>query len=70
MSFIQAWIKIEHFPGISLKEYYVIFIIFTLEQIIVLNTYCTHNKPIPKISHVKTLQDLCKMSTKKTTIRK
>ena len=35
------------------------FFIFTLEQIIVLNTYCTYNKPIPKISHVKTLQNLC-----------
>ena len=35
--------------------------ILTLEQIIVLNKYRTYNKPIPKISHVKTLQNLCKM---------
>ena len=41
------------------------FFIFTLEQIIVLNKYCTYNKPIPKISHVKTLQNLCKMRYKK-----
>ena len=27
--------------------------IFTLEQIIVLNKYCTYNEPIQKISHVK-----------------
>ena len=39
------------------------------EQVIVLNKYCTYNKPIPKISHVKTLQNLCKMRYKKT-IRK
>ena len=32
--------------------------IFTLEQIIVLNKYCTYNEPIQKISHVKTLQNL------------
>ena len=43
------------------------FFIFKLEQIIVLNT--SYNKPIPKISHVKTLQNLCKMRYKKT-IRK
>ena len=40
------------------------FFIFTLEQIIDLNKYCTYNKPIPKISHVKTLQNLCKMRYK------
>ena len=56
-------------PIMSLKEYYVIFFIFTLEQIIVLNTYCTYNKPIPKISHVRTLQNLGEMRYKKT-IRK
>ena len=39
--------------------------IFTLDQIIVLNKYCTYNKPIPKILHVKTLQNLCKMRYKK-----
>ena len=33
------------------------FFIFTLEQNIVLNKYCTENKPIPKISHIKTLQN-------------
>ena len=27
-----------------------------------LNKYCTYNKPNPKISHVKTLQNLCNMS--------
>ena len=44
------------FKGISCD-----FFVFKLEQIIVLNTYCTYlyNKPIPKISHVKTLQNLC-----------
>ena len=53
------------FPGIdfylakkSLKEFNVIFVIFTFGQIIVLNKYCTYNKPIPKISHFKTLQNL------------
>ena len=35
------------------------------EQIIVLNKYCNYNKPIPKISHVKTVQNLCKMRYKK-----
>ena len=45
------------------------FFIFALQQIIVLNKYCTYNKLIPKISHVKTLQNLCKMRYKKT-IRK
>ena len=33
------------------------FFIFTLDQIIVLNKYFTYNKPIPKIVHVKTLQN-------------
>ena len=47
-----------------LKEYYCF--IFTLEQIIILNNYCTYNKPIPKISHIKTLQNLCKVKYKKT----
>ena len=41
------------------------FFIFTIEQIILLNTYCTYNKAIPKISHIKTLQNLCKMRLKK-----
>ena len=50
----------------ELKEYYVIFFIITLDQIIVLNKYCTYNKPIPKILHVKTLQNLCKMRCKKS----
>ena len=40
-----------------------------ITQIIVLNIYCTYNKPIPKISHVTTLQNLCKMRYKKS-IRK
>ena len=31
------------------------FAILTLKQIIFLNKYCTYNKPIPEISHVKTL---------------
>ena len=48
-----------------LKEILCDFFIFTLDQIIVLNKHCTHNKPIPKISHVKTLQNLCKMRYKK-----
>ena len=47
-----------------LKEFYVIVFILTLEQIIVLNKYCTYNNPIPKISHVKTLQNSCKMRYK------
>ena len=34
------------------------FFILKLEQIIVLNKYCIYNKTIPKISHVKTLQNL------------
>ena len=38
---------------LTVKELYVIFIILTLEEIIVLNKYCTYNKPIPKILHVK-----------------
>ena len=43
-----------------LKEFYVICSSScTLEHIIVLNKYCTYNKPIPRISHVKTLQNLC-----------
>ena len=33
-----------------LKEYHVIFS-FTLEQIIVLNTYCNYNTPIPKYDY-------------------
>ena len=34
------------------------FFILTLEQIIIVsNKHCTYNKPIPKISHVKTLQN-------------
>ena len=37
------------------------FFILTLVQIIVSNKHRTYNKPIPKISHVKTLQNLCKM---------
>ena len=41
------------------------FFILTLEQIIVLNKYCTYSKPIPKISHVKTLKNLWKWDTKK-----
>ena len=32
----------------------------TLKQIIVLNKYYTYNKPIPKIAHVKTLQNVSK----------
>ena len=43
--------------------------IFTLKWIIVLNKYFTSKKPIPKVSHVKTLQNLCKMRYK-ITIRK
>ena len=46
---------------LELKEFYMIFFILTLEQIIVLNKHCTYNKPIPKISHIKTLQNSCKM---------
>ena len=45
--------------------------IFILEQIIVWNKFCTYNhdnKPIPKTSHVKTLQNLCKIKLKTTTI--
>ena len=41
-----------------LKEYYEMFSSSHL-QIIVLNNYCTENKPIPKISHIKTLQNSC-----------
>ena len=41
------------------------FFICTLEQIIVWNKYCTYNKPIPKISCDKTLQNLCKMRLQK-----
>ena len=37
------------------------FFIFTLKEIIVLKKYCIYNKPIPEISHIKTLQNLCKM---------
>ena len=41
------------------------FFILTLEQINVLDKYCTYNnKPIPKISDVKTIQNLCKMRYK------
>ena len=38
--------------------------ILTVEQIVVLNKYCTYNKPIPKIPHVETPQDLCRMKYK------
>ena len=44
-----------------LKESYAISSSSHLEQVIVLNEYCIYNKPIPKISHVKTLQNLCNM---------
>ena len=45
--YIDQYYKIQAYS--SLKEYYiVIFFIFTREQIIVLNTYCTYNKPGPK----------------------
>ena len=40
------------------------FVIVTIEQVIDLNKYCPYNKPIPKISRVKTLQNLCKMRYK------
>ena len=41
--------------------------ILTLEQIIVLNKYCTYNKHIPKISHAKKKTEpvVCKMRYKK-----
>ena len=39
----------------TLKDFAVIFFILTLEQIMVLNKYCTYNKPISKIS-LKTLK--------------
>ena len=42
---------------------YVIYSFLTLEQIIVLNEY-SYNKHIPKISHIKIIQDLCKMRYK------
>ena len=43
------------------------FFIFTLEKIIVLNVPID-NKPIPKTSHVKTLQNLCKMKKVRNTL--
>ena len=54
-------------PGWCLKGILWHVFVITLEQIIVLNKYCTYNKPtcIPKISHVKTLQNLCIMRYKK-----
>ena len=66
-SSIMFYLTVARILGILCDVY-----IFTLEQIIVLNEYCTYNKPIPKISHVKTLQNLCKMryKTHKKTIRK
>ena len=53
-------------PGLfrDIKEILCDFFIFILEQIIVLNTYCTYNKPMPKLSHVDTLHNSCKMNTK------
>ena len=59
-----------NFWGLYIKGILCDFYKFTLEQIIAFNKYCTHNKPIPKISHVKTLQNLCKMRYKKKKIRK
>ena len=50
--------------GVKIKGILCHFFIFTLDQIIVLNKYCTYNKPIPKILHVNTLQNLCKMRYK------
>ena len=47
-----------------LKEYYVIFSSSHLNRLLSY-TYCTCNKPIPKLSHVETLQNLCKMIQKK-----
>ena len=49
---------------VSVKGIYVFFFILTLEQIIVLNRCRTYNIPIPKISHVETLPNLCKMRSK------
>ena len=43
--------KQNNFKGILYN-----FFIVTLEQIIVLDRYCTYNKPIPKISHAKTTE--------------
>ena len=56
--------KGTHHPRTYLKGILCDFFILTLEQIIVLNKYCTYNKPIPKISQAKTLQNLCKMRYK------
>ena len=52
-----------------LKEYHVIFSSSHLKHIIISNKYCTYNKLIPKISHVKTLQNLCKMRYKKNNMK-
>ena len=58
------------FPFASLGKYFTKlkgilcdFVIFTLDQII---KYCTYNKHIPTILHVKTLQNLCKIRYQKT----
>ena len=40
------------------------FFILTFGDSIVLHKYCTYNKPITKLSHVKTLQNLCNKDTK------
>ena len=48
----------------TLKKLYVIFSSSHLEQIIVLKEYCTYNKPISNLQHVKTLQNLSKMRYK------
>ena len=62
---VNVWLKYKTNENISnLKGILCHLFILTLEQIIVLSYYCTNNKPILKVSHVKTLQNLCKMRNK------
>ena len=50
------------------RQFKLCLFILTLVQINVLNKYYTYNKPIPKISYVKTQQNLFKMRLKKTDV--
>ena len=63
----------ESVPGspTGQKKWFMLFVfILTHEQMIVFNQYCSYNIPIPKISHFKTLQNLCKIRYNNKKVRK
>ena len=59
----KTLLRNDDVDNVSAKEFCVIWIFLTLEQIIVLNKYCSYNTPVPKISHVKTLKNCVKWDT-------